>query len=84
VAGQKSATLKNWKIWEKTLGNHRKIWENPYKWRILAGEIIYKWWIFNCLVTAGVLLMSGEITHVKITQISGANLSENMAPGSIQ
>jgi hypothetical protein len=47
-----------------------------------------------CLITAGVLLMSGEITHVKITQISGANLvlnshlysglSENMAPGSIQ
>jgi hypothetical protein len=28
-----------------------------------------------CLITAGVLLMSGEITHVKITQISGANLS---------
>jgi len=37
-----------------------------------------------CLISAGVLLMSGGITHVKITQISGANLSENVAPGSIQ
>ena len=25
-------------------------WENHYKWRFLAGKIIYKWWIFTCRV----------------------------------
>ena len=37
-----------------------KCWETPFKWRFIAGKIIYKWVIFHCHVC----LPEGQCLHV--------------------